>query len=417
MSASLLAALILAPLVSHVCTAGEQPLAALDSIVHQGITEQRYPGAVLIVGHRGKRVWQRAYGRHTYAPDSPLVTLKTVYDLASLTKVAATTPAALLLAEDGRLDLAERVARYAPDFAVNGKESVTVADLLTHVSGLKAYETWSVVDKKRPPDLEPAQALRAHYSGLPASYTPRTKVVYSCLNMQMLASVLEEVAAMPMERLLRARLWGPLGMRDTTFRPTEDQRARCAPSFADAEGLPVRGVVHDPLARYHGAAKACPGNAGLFSTAIDLAAYAETILNDGRHRGRQVLRPNSVRQMLARATPAEVSTPRTIGWAAYSEYPWQPGPRPTDRCTIGHTGYTGTWIWIDHATRTYIVFLSNRTFPSPATGGKEGGAIDSIRKRICATVVEALGLAAPQAAGGTSPVPEDVARRSPRRGK
>jgi CubicO group peptidase (beta-lactamase class C family) len=399
-AASLLAALILAPLLTQASSAGEQPLAALDSIVQQGLSDQRYPGAVLIVGHKGKRVWQRAYGRHTYAPDSPPVTLDTIYDLASLTKVVATTPAALLLAEEGRLDLNERVARYAPAFAVNGKEQVTVADLLTHVSGLKAYETWSVVDKKRPPDQEPAEALRAHYAGLPASYVPRTKVVYSCLNMQMLAGILEENAAMPLEELLRARLWGPLGMRDTTYRPSDKQRTRCAPSFSDAEGRPVRGVVHDPLARYHGAAKACPGNAGLFSTAPDLAAYAEAILNNGRHRGRQVLRPESVAQMLTRKTPDEISTPRTIGWAVYGEPPWQPGPRPLDRCTIGHTGYTGTWIWIDHASKTYIVFLSNRTYPSPATGGKEGGSIDSIRKRICAAVVESLGLSAAVGSAG-----------------
>jgi len=365
-------------------------LTVLDAVVLRGIQEQRYPGAVLIVGIRGRTRIARAYGRHTYAPDSPEMTLDTLFDLASVTKVVAGTPAVLCLVEDDKLDLDSPVAKWWPEFAANGKDQVTLKDLLTHVSGLKAYEDYRVVENQRLPKETPADALYRHYAALPLAYPPRTKMVYSCLNLQTAAALVQKVSGEDLESLLKRRVWGPLGMKNTTYRPTGKLRTRCAPTAVDPDGQPVRGTVHDPLAAYHGSSRLCPGNAGVFSTAGDLVRYVEMVLGNGKRRGKRVLSAESVRLMTAVHTPEGVAPLRSVGWAVYSEPPFVPtGGQDAQRRTIGHTGYTGTWLWIDPPSRSYIIFLTNRVFPSPATGG-EGASIDPIRADIARVVTEVL---------------------------
>lgn len=382
-------------------TSGDE-LAALDAIVERGMAEQRYPGAVLLVGRHGNVRYARAFGRHTYEPSSPPMRMNTVFDMASCTKVAAGTPAALLLAEDGKLDLDKPVGAYWPEFAAHGKQDVTLRDLLTHVSGLKAYENYTVVENARQPGETHAEALYRHYAALPLTYKPRSKVLYSCLNLQCAGYVVQRVAGESLEDFLRKRLWRPLGMRDTTFRPPTSMLERCAPTAVSDDGQPVRGKVHDPLAAYHGTESVCPANAGLFSTAGDLARYVQMLLGRGRWRGRQILSPASVALMTSVQTPARVKTLRSIGWAVYGDSPFV-GPIQKDATqrTVGHTGYTGTWIWLDPSTRSYIIFLTNRVFPSPATNGNEGPSIDGVRADIARVVVQAL--AADSQASGSSP--------------
>lgn len=367
-------------------------LSDLDRIVVSGIEERRYPGAVLMVAMSGRVVYHRAFGHQTYDPESPPVRLNTVFDMASCTKVAAGTPAALCLVEDGKLDLSKPVATWWPEFAANGKQGVTLADLLSHVSGLKAYENYKVVEEQRRPGEKPYEALYRHYAAMPLSYTPRTKMVYSCLNLQCVAAVVQKVSGESLEDLLRRRVWEPLGMSDTTFRPRGRVLARCAPTAVDEGGKPVRGRVHDPLAAYHGSDSLCPGNAGLFSTASDLSRYVQMILGEGVWRGRRIFRPETVRLMTTVATPAAVKPPRSIGWAVYTDAPFVPEwPVEETRRTVGHTGYTGTWIWVHPPSRSYILFLTNRVFPSPATGGGEGPSIDGIRAEIARVVTAQLG--------------------------
>lgn len=359
---------------------------ALDDIVHRGIEEQRYPGAVLVVAVGGKVHYRKAFGRYTYETSSPQVRLDTVFDMASVTKVIAGTPAALCLVEDGKLELDKPARSYWPEFGANGKAEITLRDLLTHVSGLKAYENYEIVERKRWPNEPAHDALYRHYASLPLSYTPRTKMVYSCLNLQCVAAVVQKVEGEPLEELLRRRVWGPLGMRDTTYRPMGRFLDRCAPTTVDGAGRPVRGRVHDPLAAYHGSDSWCPGNAGVFSTAGDLSRFAEMILNGGQRRGRRVFKQETVQLMTTAATPAGVAPRRTVGWGVYDEAPFVPLAEPGSRTeAIGHTGYTGTWLWIHPATRSYIIFLTNRVFPSPASGG-EGASIDNIRAEIARIV-------------------------------
>lgn len=363
----------------------------LGAIVQRGIGEQRYPGAVLIVGRGHRTLYARAFGRHTYDPDSPAMRMDTIFDMASVSKVAGGTPAFLALMEDGALGLDDPVSRYLIGFSVKGKEVVTMRDLLTHVSGLKAYESYAVVERGRRPGESHADALYRHYAALPLSYVPRTKMVYSCLNLQTVAAVVQRTSGETLEDILRRRVWKPLGMRDTTYRPGARQIPRCAPTGIAPDGTPIRGIVHDPLARYHGSESLCPGNAGLFSTAGDLSRYCRMILDDGVWLGQRIYRPETIRLMTTACTPPGVKPLRSVGWGVYAEPP-HVGPIQTDpaRRTIGHTGYTGTWLWLDPMTRTYIVFLTNRVYPSPAFKGGEGGSIDAIRADIVREVVKRL---------------------------
>lgn len=366
-------------------------LRVLDEIIQRGIAEQRYPGAVAMVKVRGKVLYARAFGRHSYSPDSPPMRMDTIFDMASCTKVVAGTPAALLLVQDGRLRLDDPVCTYWPQFGSSGKDGVTLKSLLTHISGLKAYENPSAIEKNRRPGESPREAVYRHYENMPLSYPTGTRVVYSCLNLQVTAALVQRIASEPLEEMLRRRLWGPLGMRDTTYRVPKGKLGRCAPTAVDASGRPVRGVVHDPLAAYHGVSDLCPGNAGLFSTARDLARYADMILLGGTWRGKRIMEPESVRLMSTPQTPAGIRPLRSIGWAVYDSQPFAPPAREDDASRpIGHTGYTGTWIWLDPSTRSYIIFLTNRVFPSPATGGGEGASIDGIRAEICRVVLDCL---------------------------
>jgi len=366
-------------------------LDALDAIVRRGLEEQRYPGAVLVVGQSYRTLYARAFGRHTYAEDSPPMRMDTIFDLASLSKVVGGTPAALALIEAGKLSLDDPVQMHLFGFGVRGKHDVTVRDLLTHVSGLKAYESYAVVERTRRPGESHADALYRHYAALPLAYPPRTKMVYSCLNLQTMAAIVQRIAGESLDDLLRRRVWQKLRMKDTTYRPGAAQIKRCAPTAVGPDAAPVRGIVHDPLARYHGSESLCPGNAGLYSTAGDLERYARMILHDGAWYGTRVFRPETIRLMTTVHTPEGVKPLRSIGWAVYGEPPYAAHARtdPTRR-TIGHTGYTGTWLWLDPTSRVYIIFLTNRVFPSPAFKGGEGGSIDAIRSDIARAVIELL---------------------------
>lgn len=369
-------------------SAAEKWQARIDRIIGKGLAEQRYPGAVVLVGCGDATLYQRAYGRHTYEPESAAMAMDTLFDLASITKVVGTTPAALLMVHDGLVKLDDPVAAYVPGFEANGKGEVTLRDLMAHMSGLKAYETWSVVEHERSGRETPAQALWRHYAALKLSYRPRTRVTYSCLNMQTLAAALQLKSGRSLEEILREQVWQPLGMRDTTYRPTPAQAARCAPVELTPEGRAVQALVHDPLARYHGSATVCPGNAGLFSTAPDLARYVRLWLNGGALEGKSILDPALVREATSIQSPAAAASLRGLGWDIYNPRGTFAGPgnEGTDNLVFGHTGYTGTFIWVDKHTRRFVILLTNRVFPSPATGGGEGKSIELVRRDVVKVV-------------------------------
>lgn len=361
----------------------------LAPLIENAIRQGAFPGAALVVGQGDRILFARGFGTLTGEPGSPPVTLDTVYDLASVSKVVGTSTAAMLLLEDGRLRLDDRVADFIPGFGTAGKENVTVLDLLTHTSGLKAYETWQRVEEKRQPGESPADALLRHYAGLPVSYPPRTQIRYSCLNMQVLARVVENASGERMEDLLVRRVYFPLGMTDTRYTLDAQQMERTAPTLRLPDGSLLRGTVHDPLARYHGSSEHSPGNAGLFSTARDLSRYCRMILRGGELDGIRVMKPGTVHRMTSNLAPSATGETRGLGWGIYGPGAYASALNGTDETrAIGHTGYTGTFLWLDKRTKAYVVLLTNRTFPEEKDQPQGKPSFFTVREQVVKTVRE-----------------------------
>jgi len=365
-------------------------LRAMEHRVEVALKRGDAPGAVLLVARKGKIVLFRAYESRQTDPNVAM-TPDTVFDVASLSKIVGTATATMLLLEDGKLHLDDPVKRYLPEFAAEGKDNVTLRDLLAHRSGLKAYES---VMKVKGNELAATTAdnLVKNLASLPLLYPTGEYTLYSCLNYLILARVNEIAAGESQESLLRRRVWEPLGMSDTAYLPTYDQRPRLAPTIKGAAWAP--GVIHDPLANYHGSSAAhCPGNAGLFSTAHDLAVYCQMILNGGSYGGVQVLLPETVAQMTspqsvlpeydARTGSAGEVERRGLGWIVYREKPYV-SPAAPDGSFIGHTGYTGTYLWIDKHADAFIVFLTNAVY------AQDPPQIQECRKEVTQTFVEGL---------------------------
>lgn len=312
-----------------------------------------FPGAALAVGRGANVVIEHGFGRLDWTLGSPEVDPdRTIYDLASLTKVIATTMAVMILVEDGKMELDAPVSTYLPGFGGGRKSEVTVRHLLTHTSGLPAWaDVWAPT-----PDVALARALAT-----PLSSWPGLRVEYSDVGFIILWAVAEAAAGEPLYRLLDTRVYGPLGMRSTTFVPGAACR-RCAPTGLRADGGEHRGVVHDPLARQFGG---ITGNAGLFSTVHDVARFAAMLAGGGQLDGIRILREETVREFTTRQPHAGT---RALGWDT-------PDPRGSGAAGLrisprafGHTGFTGTSLWIDPDRGTWVVILSNRTFEPRASG-------------------------------------------------
>ena len=315
------------------------------------ITAGRIPGAVVLIGDSTHVLYRQAFGQRVTTPSPEPMTLDTEFDLASLTKVIATTTAVMQLAEAGRIDLDAPVAQYWPDFAMQGKNAVTVRELLAHTSGL------APALPVRPPQPGRKAVLSAIAAQRPRS-APGERVLYSDLNFVVLGELVERITHLPLDAYCRVHIFGPLGMRDTVFVPDAGRAARSAPTIANKAGI-LRGRVHDPTARWMGGVS---GNAGLFSTADDLARFAQMMLNEGRAGTVQILRPESIAALAAASSPLAAMPWRGLGWELAA--PLVPNhDRLPPIGIIGHTGYTGTGLWIDRVTRQFIVILTNRVYP------------------------------------------------------
>jgi uncharacterized protein YbbC (DUF1343 family)/CubicO group peptidase (beta-lactamase class C family) len=357
-------------------------LARIDEVVNEAIAAHQLPGAVIIVGRGDTVVLRRAYGQRALEPSPEPMTLNTIFDLASLTKAVATAPAVLMLVEEGRIRLTDPVATFIPEFAKYGKDRVTVRDLLTHMSGLRAdldlADAW--VGKE--------EAIRLACEEVLAD-PPGRRFVYSDINYLLLGEIVSRVSHQPFADFVRDRLFAPLGMRETMFNPPASLVSRIAPTQACTPyGWPcegpdmkmLRGVVHDPTARRMGGVA---GHAGLFSTADDLTIYARMVLGGGAAGGTRVLSPLAVARMTSPATPIGEPNVRGLGWDIDSSYSANRGEfLPIG--SFGHTGFTGTSLWIDPATRVFIVFLSNRVHPD----GR--GDVTALRARVASIVASSL---------------------------
>ncbi|WP_223484298.1 exo-beta-N-acetylmuramidase NamZ domain-containing protein [Pseudomonas sp. A-RE-19] len=320
-------------------------------IVEGQIAAGRIPGAVVLIGDATHVRYRQAFGQRATAPSPEPMSLETEFDLASLTKVIATTTAIMQLAEAGRIDLDAPVARYWPAFASYGKDAVTVRNLLAHTSGLR-------------PDL-PARPVHPGREGVLSAIAaqrlrdaPGEHVIYSDLNFVVLGELVERITHSPLNAYCQVHIFGPLGMRDTVFLPDAQRAARSAPTIVNQAGI-LRGRVHDPTAQWMGGVS---GNAGLFSTADDLARFAQMVLNQGRTGTRQILRPASIAALASAASPLDTVPWRGLGWELAA--PFVPDhDRLPPIGVIGHTGYTGTGLWIDRVTGQFIIILSNRVYP------------------------------------------------------
>jgi uncharacterized protein YbbC (DUF1343 family) len=365
----------------------QEKLLSLSPVIEEAIQQGQTPGAVVIIGNQEEFVFRRAYGNLTPGRQGGPMTLATVFDIASLTKVVATTTALMQLWEQGKVRFEDPVAGYLPEFKAKGKESITLSHLLTHYSGLR-----------------PGLPLKGQWSGYEETLkritaekvrcSPGSRFVYSDLNFIILGEIVKHLSGKSLDRYCHDHIFQPLGMRNTGFNPPPSLYPRLAPTRENNIG-----EVHDPLARRMGGVA---GHAGLFTTAEDLAIFAQALLDGGRSPGGQILRPSTVEQMVRPWSPAGKKPLRGLGWAIHSPSESDFG-KSLPPGSYGHKGYTGTLIWIDPLSRTYLIILSNRVY------GNGNGKSETVRDQILALVAQALGREAlPEEAKGRVQTGVDV---------
>jgi uncharacterized protein YbbC (DUF1343 family)/CubicO group peptidase (beta-lactamase class C family) len=341
------------------------------------------------VGRHGKVVWRKAYGARAVEPQREEMTADTIFDLASLTKVVATTTSIMILIEQGKVRLSDPIVQFIPEMKGEGRDAVTIEQLLTHMTGFAPdfdlRDRWSGYD----------EAMKRLYRE-PLRNPPGTRFVYSDINYIALGEVVHRVSGMTLDEFARRNIFAPLGMRETGFNPDTKLRARIAPTEkrrgqmnylgdsgtdAGSEGEQwLRGQVHDPTSfRMHGVA----GHAGLFSTADDLAIFCQMLLNGGVYNGARVLSPMTIATMTQPHAVSESGAARGLGWDIASSFSSNRGDLfPLG--SFGHTGFTGTSIWIDPASDSFVIFLSNRVHPD----GK--GDVGPLRGRVASIVASSM---------------------------
>lgn len=336
------------------------------SAIQQAITEGRTPGGVCLVGRGEQTICHTALGDRMLHPRRLPMKPDTIFDLASVTKCVATATVIFQQIEQGLLSLDDPVRRWLPEFSGEGRDAVAIRHLLTHSSGLPAHRNYMRLWDDEVPPGERRECVVRDICRLPLQHAPGERTIYSCLGFIVLARIAEIAAGRSLPDLAREGIFEPLEMGETCFCPPEETRARCAATEQLPEGT-LQGVVHDENSRYLGGVA---GNAGLFSTAADLARFARAIIDDGGG----VLRPESVDAVLTGQVWHE-GVGRTLGWRLPPESDTHLNGAPTAE-SVGHTGYTGTCLWIDRARGVFVVLLTNRVHL-----GREV-EIDPLRKRV-----------------------------------
>ena len=349
-------------------------LQAVDSLMRAAVQDSVFPGAVLLIARKGIIAHFRAYGKMGYvkAFDRPMP-LNAVFDLASLTKVVATTTAAMILVQEGKLDLDAPVSSYLPQFHGNGKDSVTVRHLLTHTSGLPPFKRYFL--ENLPPGEIISRILQE-----PLEYTPGTETRYSDLGIILVGKIIEKLTGEPLDRFCTRRIFAPLGMEETFFNPPRSLWNRIPPTEMDSwRGRLVHGVVHDENAYALGGVA---GHAGLFSSARDLAVFAQMLLNGGKYDQADVLQPEVIREFTRRQQLVPRST-RALGWDTAD--PTRSSGGLMSPAAFGHTGFTGTSMWIDPKNNLIVILLSNRVHPS-----RENRKIYQFRPQLHDAIIRAI---------------------------
>ena len=345
-------------------------LTALDDAIQAAIDDHRMPGAVLWLEHHGA-VYHKAYGQRAIDPAEEPMTEDTIFDAASLTKVMATTPSIMLLVQRGQIDLDARVQHYIEEFGRFGKDGITVRHLLTHTSGLRPGLS------RRPEGAESAIVIACQEV---TTNVPGTVFIYSDINFILLGEVVRRVSGWPLEKFVVDEIYRPLKMRDTRYLPFRVDKPRVAPTEREGTNM-LRGVVHDPTARRMGGVA---GHAGVFTTAADAARFARMMLNEGELDGVRLFKPETVAKMTSIQSSPNVAGRRGFGWDIDTGYSRRGELFPLG--SYGHTGFTGTAIWIDPYSETFWVLMSNRVHPD----GK--GNVLTLQKTVSTLAGEAVGI-------------------------
>jgi CubicO group peptidase (beta-lactamase class C family) len=350
-------------------------LIAIDAVVNAAIARNELPGAVVLVVHQDKSLFRKAFGNRRLVPEHTLMTEDTIFDLASLTKPIATALSIMLLIEDGKLNLNDPIAKHLPAFARKETEGITIAMLLTHTGGFIADNP--VGDFQKGQDT----AWRNLFALKPVA-EPGSKFTYSDVGYMILGKIVEKAAHQPLDEFAAKRIFAPLGMKETVFKPQGELKNRCAPT-QQRECRWMHGEVHDPRAYL---LDGVAGHAGLFSSADDLVIFARMMLSQGKHDGKEFLKRETLELMTAPRKVASAKGPglRTYGWDMATSFSSNRGEVFPKGVSYGHTGFTGTSIWLDPQSRTAVIFLSNRVHPD----GK--GNVAKVRGQVATIVGKAL---------------------------
>lgn len=349
-------------------------LRAVAIVVNEEIAKGSFPGAVVCIGRANKIHYLKAFGSEVIEPFKEAAETNTIFDIASLTKPVATAAAVMILLDAGKVSLDDKVAAYLPAFACNGKEDAQIKHLLAHTSGLAAYTNADTL-KEQFESPCPDKVIEKICS-LPAANPPGQEYRYSCLGYITLAKIVEIISGKTIDTFAKENIFEPLGMIDTTYNPADNLKDRIAATqIVDADENPLRGTVHDPLARLMAGVS---GNAGVFSTGRDLSVFCRMLLAGGTHEGKTILSPKAIGFLTQ-----PQSHGRAYGFDVSSGDSWIKGDFASDQAFC-HSGYTGTSIVCDPATKVFLVILTNRAHPH------DKGTVRPIRTKIADIVFEAL---------------------------
>ena len=324
----------------------------VNKTMEKAIADSIFPGGVLLFGIDNSFIYSKTFGHYTYDKSSPKMKLNTIFDLASVSKVVGTTSAAMILYDEGKLKLDEKVKTYLPEFNNHGKGVITIRNLLVHNSGLPAFKKYYDI-------YNTEQEVINDIMNTELIYKPGSKYVYSDLGIITLQKVIEKITGMGLDEFLKEKLFKPLEMTRTMYNPPDSLKNQCAPTEIDTffRMRPLQGEVHDERAyMLHGVA----GHAGLFSTVEDLSKFVRMLLNGGKYKGKQIINPKTIEEW---TTKQSNQSDRGLGWEVKSKEKASCG-KYFSMNSFGHTGYTGTSIWVDKDKKLFVIMLTNRVYPT-----------------------------------------------------
>jgi CubicO group peptidase (beta-lactamase class C family) len=345
----------------------------VDELINTAIDGKTFPGAALLIWKDGKTIYKNAYGKFTYENNSSEITTETIFDLASLSKVIVTTTAAMMCIDRNLFSLDDKVVEYIPEFGANNKENITIRNLLLHNSGMVAWKKFYGME------LDKTGVLEEIYNSK-LEYEPGTKMVYSDLGIITLAKVIEKVSGLSLHEFAKKEIFEPLEMNSTFFNPADSIKNLCAPTEVDNywRNKLLQGEVHDETAAMLGGVA---GHAGLFSTVDDLSKFMSMIMNKGTYKNKRIIEEETISLFTKKQSD---QSSRGLGWDTKSEKGSSAGDLFSAK-SFGHTGFTGTSIWADPEKNLFVVFLTNRVYPS-----RENTKIISFRPQLHNSIIEVL---------------------------